>query len=84
MKEQALEEFRRSEDFKEKLAATNHLAYRTGYEDGWDAIDRLYPDLDVTRVPLPNFDEEDGSTDDVSTNHVAPNEAILVEEVALI
>ncbi|EHA8589314.1 hypothetical protein COCNU_scaffold009120G000010 [Cocos nucifera] len=80
-KEQALEEFRGSEDFKEEFVATSRLAYMIDYEDGRDAVSQFYPNLDVTRVPLPDF-EEDQSVEDIPTDHVAPNEAAPIGEVA--
>ncbi|KAG1327371.1 hypothetical protein COCNU_01G013050 [Cocos nucifera] len=81
-KEQALEEFRGSEDFKEKLVAACCLAYMIGYEDDQDAVGQFYPNLDMTRVSLPDFDEEDQSVEDIPTNHVAPNKAAPIGEVA--
>ncbi|KAG1371686.1 hypothetical protein COCNU_16G007800 [Cocos nucifera] len=80
-KEQALEEFRGSKNFKEKLVVANCLAYRIKYEDGRNAVDRFYPNLDVTQVPLSDSDEEDGLAENVSTDHLASNEVAPIEEV---
>ncbi|KAG1361020.1 hypothetical protein COCNU_09G004830 [Cocos nucifera] len=73
-----LEEFRGSEDFKKKLITASHLAYRTGYEDGRDAVGQLYPDLDLTLVLPPDSNEGGGSADDVPTDQVTPNEVASI------
>ncbi|KAG1348247.1 hypothetical protein COCNU_06G020760 [Cocos nucifera] len=80
-KEQALEEFRGSEDFKEELLAASCLAYLTGYEDGRDAVDRVYPDLDLSCIPFPDFDGEEADEEDESVEVALITDASIMKAV---
>lgn len=79
-KEQAFEEFRGSEDFKEELLASSRLAYLIGYEDGRDAIGKVYPDLDLSHVAIPDSEGEETNKDHELVE-VAPTEK--AEEVPI-
>ena len=87
-----MEEFRGLEDFKVELVAVSCLAYVTGYEDGLDAIGQVYPDLDLSRIPLLDLDGEGidgedrlanaGLTVDTSTKRIVPTVDAPINEAA--
>ncbi|KAG1334127.1 hypothetical protein COCNU_03G002460 [Cocos nucifera] len=51
------------------------VSYWTGYEDGRDAVGKLYPNLDLSHIIMREFDDESNEADD------APIEKAPIEEV---
>ncbi|EHA8588216.1 putative oligopeptide transporter 5-like [Cocos nucifera] len=82
-KEQEAEGFQSLKNFKNELLASSRLAYVTGYEDGRDAVDWIYPDIDVSRVIILDFDEEEGSDGNRESDEVAPTEEALIGETLI-
>ena len=49
----AVEDFCESEEYREELLESGFLSYRVGYEDAREAVQHLYPELDLSSVVLP-------------------------------
>ena len=48
----AIEDFKNSKEFKEEILEDGFTSYCVGYEDGRDAIKKLYPDLNLSSSSL--------------------------------
>ena len=68
---QAIENFKNSEEFKEEILKGGFASYCIGYKDGRDTVRKLYPDLDLSSI-IP-FVSEDGA---------AKEEAAPIEDIA--
>ena len=68
----AIKNFKNFEEFKEEILEDGFVSYYVGYEDGRDAIEKLYSDLDLSSIVPPA--SEDGA---------AEEEAALTQDEAL-
>ncbi|EHA8587942.1 hypothetical protein COCNU_scaffold003639G000010 [Cocos nucifera] len=87
VKEQEVKEFQGLEGFKNELLASSHLLYVIGFEDGRDAVSKVYPDLDLSCTAIPNskgeeIDEEQESTKVALTNEAPTMPALVIVEPA--
>ena len=57
-----IENFKNSEEFKEKIFEGGFTSYYVGYENGWDTVRKLYPNLYWNSIIPPV--SEDGATED--------------------
>ena len=55
---QAIENFKNSKEFKEEILEGGFTSYCIGYEDGRDAVEQLYPDLDLSSIIPPASKDE--------------------------
>ena len=74
-----MEEFQGLEDFKEELLGSSHLTYLTRYSDSRDAVGRVYLDLGLSHVAVPDFEKE-GTDVGQELGEDAPIEEALTEE----
>ena len=58
----AIEDFKNSKESKEEILKGEFASYSVEYEDGRDAIEKLYPDLDLSSVVPPAL--EDGAAEE--------------------
>ena len=58
------------------------MSYWTRYEDGRDAIDKIYSDLDLSCIAIPDSDGEDAEEEHESAE-VAPTEDAPIEEASI-
>ena len=63
-----IEDFKNSEEFKEEILEGGFASYYVRYEDGRDAVRKLYPDLDLSNIISPS------SRDDAAKEGAAPTE----------
>ena len=63
-----IEDFQSSKEFKEEILEDDFTSYYVGYEDGRDAVEKLYPNLDLSSIVLPRSKdgvaEEEAPTQD--------------------
>ena len=74
----AVEDFHGSDEYREELLESGFLSYRVGYEDAREAIQGLYPELDLSSV-VPSGSEDQVTeevADPLSGDHTAVEEAI--------
>ena len=79
----AVDDFRGSDRYREELLETGFASYRVGYEDGRDAIQALYPELDLSGIIPPGA--EDQATEEVadpSSEDAAAVEETILEQIA--
>ena len=48
----AVKNLKNFEEFEEEILEGGYASYCIGYEDGQDAVEKLYPDLDLSRIIL--------------------------------
>ena len=72
--EQAIDDYKVSEDCKTKILEGVNISYWVGYEDGRDTIRKLYPDLDLSNIIVPIGVLGENPIDDTiaPTKEVAP------------
>ena len=46
----AVEDFRATDQYREEMLESGFASYRVGYEDGRDAVQALYPELDLSGI----------------------------------
>ena len=46
----AIENFRESQEYKDEILESGFASYYVGYENGRDAVRKLYPDLDLSSI----------------------------------
>ncbi|EHA8589531.1 hypothetical protein COCNU_scaffold010623G000010 [Cocos nucifera] len=86
MREEAIEDYRDSEEFKEAILEGDSISYWIRYEDGRDVVEKFFFDLDLSYVTIPEADGEDEPTDAVepNSNEAAPMsidvEPVVVED----
>ena len=56
--EQAVEDYKLSEDFKNEILEGGYTSYCISYKDGRDTVEKLYPDLDLSSITAPTPEEE--------------------------
>ena len=54
----AVEDFCGSDEHREELLESGFASYRVGYEDARDAIQSLYPELDLSRIVPPGSEDQ--------------------------
>ena len=54
----AIEDYKESQDFKNKILEGGYFSYCIGYEDGRDAVKKLYSNLDLSSIVAPSLREE--------------------------
>ena len=54
----AIKDFRESQDYKNEVLKGGYISYCIRYENGRDAVKRLYPNLDLTSMVAPGSREE--------------------------
>ena len=54
VREQAVEDYKKFEGFKIEILKGGYASYCVGYEDGRDAVEKLYLDLDLSSVTAPD------------------------------
>ena len=69
---QAVENFKNSEEFKEEILKSGFVSYCIGYEDDRDAIGKQHPDLDLSSIIPPASEDEATEEGAVLTENVAP------------
>ena len=81
MQEQAIEDYKKSEDFKNKILEGDNAAYWVEYEDGRDTVERLYPNLDLSSIiaPVPKERTAKVEPTDEATAPTEEVASILVE-----
>ena len=62
----AIVNFKNSKEFKEKILEGGFASYCVGCEDGWDAVRKLYLNLDLNSIIPPIL--EDGVAEDKATS----------------
>ena len=55
----------------------NHLAYLIRYEDGRDAVSKIYSDLDLSRIIVPGSDGEETNEEHESAKAVPTKDVRL-------
>ena len=75
----AIENFKNSEEFKEEILEGGFTSYCIRYENDWDKIKRLYPDLDLSNIISPI--SEDGTAEEATPTE---DEALTAPEVVQI
>ena len=84
----AVEDFRGSDKYRKELLESDFASYRVGYEDARDAVQALYPELDLSGIvpPGPEYQatEEvaDPSSGDATVVEETVPEQITEEETA--
>ena len=75
----AVEDFRGSDEYREELLESGFASYRVGYEDARNAIQSLYPKLDMSSVVPPGSEDQateeeadPGPVERVAEGEVAP------------
>ena len=56
---QAIEDFQGSREYKEEILENSFTSYYVGYEDGQDAVKKLYPNLDLSSIISPGSKKGD-------------------------
>ena len=69
---QAIENFKNSEEFKKKILEGGFVSYYVGYKNDRDAIEKLYPDLDLSSIIPPTSKDEAIEEGAASIEDVAP------------
>ena len=83
-KEQAIKEYRRTEDFKNETLEGSQVSYWTRYEDGRDVVGRLYLDLDLSCIDVQESENELDETIDAPVKEALTNEiSIKVASVGM-
>ena len=74
----AVEDFRGSDEYREELLESGFALYRVGYEDAREAVQGLYPELDLSSVvPLGSEGQAAEEVADPSSgDHTAMEEAV--------
>lgn len=85
-KELGVEEFKASTDLKTLILQGSEASYWIGFGDGRDAVQQLFPDLDVSSIVVPGAEEEEEGGDagppTGPTNEDAPATAFVPIELA--
>ena len=78
-----MEDFRGSDRYREELLETGFASYRVGYEDGQDAVQALYPKLDLSGI-IPSGAEDQATEEvaDPSSGDTAAVEETIPEQIA--
>ena len=84
----AVDDFRGSDRYWEELLETGFASYRVGYEDGRDAVQTLYLELDLSGVIPPGAEDQateemadPSSGDTVAVEEIVPEQIIEGETV---
>ena len=79
----AVEDFRATDQYREEMLESGFASYRVGYEDGRDAVQALYPELDLSSI-VPSGAEEQATKEmaDQPSGGVAVAEEDVPEQVA--
>ena len=70
----AVEDFRGSDKYREELLESGFVSYRVGYEDTRDAVQALYPKLDLSGIVPPG--PEDQATEEVADPSLGDGTAV--------
>ena len=54
-------------EFKEEIFEGGFASYYVGYEDGWDAVEKLYPNLNLSSIVPPAAKDEIAKEDATPT-----------------
>ena len=68
----AIENYKNSEEIKKKIFEGGFTSFCIGYEDGRDAIEKLYPNLNLSSIIPPCSKEETAKEGTVLTKEDAP------------
>ena len=81
---QAIENFKNSKEFKEEILEGGFTSYCIGYENDRDAVEKLYPNLNLSSIIPPALKDEAVKEKAVLTEDEAPTapEAVPVVEAA--
>ena len=80
----AIENFRESQEYKDEILEGGFASYCIGYEDGRDAVEKLYPNLDLNSIVSPRLGEQ--ATEETTASNernasIAPESAPTIEVV---
>ena len=67
-----IEDFRGLKEYKEEILENRFTSYCVGYEDGRNAVKKLYPNLDLSSIILPGSEEGDAEEEAVPTQNGTP------------
>ena len=75
----AIEDFKNLEEFKEEIFEGGFASYYIGYEDGRDAIKKLYPNFDLSNIIPPVSKDGAAEEDAVPTQDGTPTAPKVVQ-----